>query len=124
VNVGRGRRVLDQFDEFVTEDDRTGRCRDIDADGERRFVDEGYPTVVLAHIRECVRNSALQILTTRPHRLFDDGGIEQGKIRRAHRVAELLREELHARPCFDVDVRRTIDAVEHGLCGEQIPLFE
>jgi hypothetical protein len=91
LDVGRLRRILDQLDQFVLEDDRSWSDGEIAADLKGRFVNPR--NAPLLEILDQVLHPGDQTLGARLDSGSDDFRVGRGKIRRTHRVDELPRIE-------------------------------
>jgi hypothetical protein len=94
--------VLDQLNQLVLEDDRSGRYRQIAADFEGGFVDPG--DTPLLQILDQVLHSGHQAARTRLDRRSNDFRVGRREIGRAHRIDELPRVEAKLQLRFFVDL--------------------
>ena len=117
----RGRRVLDQLEEFVFKHHCTRRGREIAADLKGRFV--RLADVALAGIGDEVGNAPRNALPIRLEREPDRLGIGGGEIRRAACIDPLANGEPQLVLGMRLDLRRLHQFVQVAR-GEQVGLLQ
>ena len=102
LDLARLRRIFDELDQFIFEDDRSWRYRKISPNLEGGLIDPGDSS--LLDIFDQVLHPGRQTRRACLDGGSNDLGICPGKIRRAHRVDELSRIESKLQLGFVVDL--------------------
>ena len=120
------RRVLDELDHLVLENDLARRRRNIFAEPERIHIRHGNAEATLSALQiiEQIRQPAQQVLAAGLNRLRQYFRICRSKIRRRQCIDELLRIEFDLPGCLFIKPLDAADGREDGASGKKITVAD